>query len=85
MIKFFNKVGDNGVNNWVQGTNHQIAFDRGNVGFVAINNEDWPWTRTFKTSLPNATYCDVITGKKSGSSCTGGKSVARIMLFWVSD
>lgn len=73
MIKFFNKVGSTTLNNWVQGSNQQIAFGRGNAGFVAINNEDGAWTRTFKTTLPNATYCDVITGKKSGSSCTGGK------------
>ncbi|KAF8714608.1 Aamy C, partial [Rhizoctonia solani] len=73
MIKFYNKVDSSNLNNWVQGTNQQIAFGRGNAGFVAINNEDWQWSRTFKTSLPSATYCDVITGKKSGSSCTGGK------------
>ncbi|CAE6454635.1 unnamed protein product [Rhizoctonia solani] len=73
MIKFYNKVGANSLNNWVQGSSQQIAFGRGNAGFVAINNEDWQWTRTFKTSLPNATYCDVITGGKSGNSCTGGK------------
>ncbi|KAF8754733.1 alpha-amylase [Rhizoctonia solani] len=73
MIKFYNKVDGTNLNDWVQGTNQQIAFGRGNAGFVAINNEDWQWSRTFKTSLPSATYCDVITGKKSGSSCTGGK------------
>ncbi|ELU36796.1 glycoside hydrolase family 13 protein [Rhizoctonia solani AG-1 IA] len=80
MIKFYNKVDGTNLNDWVQGTNQQIAFGRGNAGFVAINNEDWQWSRTFKTSLPSATYCDVITGKKSGSSCTGGKSVSRIAL-----
>ncbi|CAE6515532.1 unnamed protein product [Rhizoctonia solani] len=73
MIKFYNQVGTNGLNNWVQGSNQQIAFGRGNAGFVVINNEDGAWTRTFQTSLPSATYCDVITGAKSGSSCTGGK------------
>ncbi|CUA73315.1 alpha-amylase [Rhizoctonia solani] len=73
MIKFYNKVGTNGLNKWVQGSNQQIAFGRGNAGFVVINNEDSAWTRTFQTSLPSATYCDVITGAKSGNSCTGGK------------
>ncbi|CAE6468326.1 unnamed protein product [Rhizoctonia solani] len=73
MIKFYNKVGTNGLNNWVQGSNQQIAFGRGNAGFVVINNEDSEWTRTFQTSLPSATYCNVITGTKSGNSCTGGK------------
>ncbi|KAH7338305.1 glycoside hydrolase superfamily [Rhizoctonia solani] len=73
MIKFHNKVSTNGLNNWVQGSNQQIAFGRGNAGFVVINNENWAWTRTFQTTLPSATYCDVITGGKSGNSCTGGK------------
>jgi len=73
MIKFYNKVGSGALNNWVQGSNQQIAFARGNAGFVAINNEDGPWTRTFKASLPNATYCNVINGKKSGITCTSDK------------
>ncbi|KAG9085999.1 hypothetical protein FRC07_013230, partial [Ceratobasidium sp. 392] len=73
MVKFYNKAGTQGINNWVQGSNQQIAFGRGTSGFVAINNSDGAWTKTFRTSLTSATYCDVITGKKSGSSCTGGK------------
>ncbi|KAG9084876.1 hypothetical protein FRC06_003852 [Ceratobasidium sp. 370] len=73
MIKFYNKVGTQGVNNWVQGSKDQIAFGRGTSGFVVINNADSPWTKTFKTVLTSATYCDILTGKKSGSSCTGGK------------
>ncbi|KAG8780945.1 hypothetical protein FRC12_022401 [Ceratobasidium sp. 428] len=75
MVKFYNKVGTQALNNWVQGSNQQIAFGRGNAGFVVINNADGAWTRTFKTSLPNATYCDVVSGAKSGSSCKGGKVV----------
>ncbi|KAJ1305175.1 hypothetical protein OPQ81_000206 [Rhizoctonia solani] len=78
MIGFYNKAGAAGLTNWVQGSNQQIAFDRDRTGFVAINNEDGQWTRTFRTSLPDATYCDVITGRKSGNSCTGGRvTIAR--------
>ncbi|KAG9085878.1 hypothetical protein FS749_004045, partial [Ceratobasidium sp. UAMH 11750] len=73
MVKFYNKVSGKDMNNWVQGSNNQIAFGRGTSGFVVINNADSAWKKTFKTSLTSATYCDVITGKKSGSSCTGGK------------
>lgn len=73
MVKFYNKVGSGALNNWVQGSNQQIAFGRGTAGFVAINNEDGAWTRTFKSSLPNATYCNVVTGGKSGSTCTSDK------------
>ncbi|CAE6464471.1 hypothetical protein ACGC1H_006059 [Rhizoctonia solani] len=74
MIGFFNQVGSAGLTNWDQGSNQQIAFGRGDAGFVAINNEDWEWTRTFQTSLPSGTYCDVASGKKEGSGCTGGKT-----------
>ncbi|KAG9091378.1 hypothetical protein FS749_016590, partial [Ceratobasidium sp. UAMH 11750] len=73
MVKFYNKVAGKDINNWVQGSNNQIAFGRGTSGFVVINNADSAWKKTFKTSLTSATYCDVLTGKKSGSSCTGGK------------
>ncbi|CAE7229032.1 unnamed protein product [Rhizoctonia solani] len=74
LIGFYNQVGSAGLTNWEQGSNQQIAFGRGNAGFVGINNEDWEWTRTFQTSLPSGTYCDVASGKKEGNSCTGGKT-----------
>ncbi|KDN46915.1 hypothetical protein RSAG8_03992, partial [Rhizoctonia solani AG-8 WAC10335] len=74
MIGFYNQVGSAGLTNWVQGSNQQIAFGRGDAGFVAINNEDWEWTRTLQTPLPSGTYCDVASGKKEGSGCTGGKT-----------
>jgi hypothetical protein len=73
MIGFYNQVGTAGLGNWVQGSNQQIAFGRGSSGFVAINNEDWQWTQTFQTSLPSGTYCDVVSGRKNGGECTGGK------------
>ncbi|KAG8949094.1 hypothetical protein FRC04_009040 [Tulasnella sp. 424] len=71
MVNFYNKVGSNPLKNWKQGDNNQIAFGRGNVGYVIINNSDNKWKTTFTTGLPDGKYCDVITGKKSGSSCTG--------------
>ena len=41
-------------------------------GFVAINNSDNDWQGTFKTSLGDGRYCDVITGSPSSGSCSGG-------------
>lgn len=41
------------------------------VGFVIINNTDGEWDNTFTTGLADGTYCDVISGAVSGSSCTG--------------
>ncbi|HEY9889783.1 MAG TPA: alpha amylase C-terminal domain-containing protein, partial [Candidatus Obscuribacterales bacterium] len=36
------------------------AFGRGDRGFVVINRETSPLTRTFQTQLPAGRYCDVL-------------------------
>ncbi|EJF63956.1 glycoside hydrolase [Dichomitus squalens LYAD-421 SS1] len=71
MVGFRNNVGDAEVTNWVSPQSEQIAFGRGALGFVAINNADSDWSATFSTSLPSGSYCDVISGSSSGSTCTG--------------
>lgn len=71
MVGFRNTVGSNAMSDWVSPQSSQIAFGRGSAGFVAINNADSSWSTTFSTSLSDGTYCDVISGSKSGSSCTG--------------
>ncbi|KAH8099619.1 glycoside hydrolase superfamily [Cristinia sonorae] len=70
MVQFRNTVGSSGLNNWVSPQSQQIAFGRGSAGFVAINNADSEWSATFQTSLPDGTYCDVVSG---GTSCSGTK------------
>jgi alpha-amylase len=61
---------------WTNGGD-QLAFGRSNRGYVVINAEGSPLTRTFKTGLAAGTYCDVITGKLAfnKASCTGGSIV----------
>ena len=71
MVGFRNTVGSDALNNWQTGLNQQIAFGRGSSGFVAINNEDGAWPRTFMTSLPDGNYCDVYAGPMSSSGCAG--------------
>ncbi|PPR00074.1 hypothetical protein CVT24_008976 [Panaeolus cyanescens] len=71
MVGFRNTVGSGSLVNWVSPAANRIAFGRGSAGYVAINNADSAWSATFRTSLPDGTYCDVISGKSSGSSCTG--------------
>ncbi|KAK7691582.1 hypothetical protein QCA50_004981 [Cerrena zonata] len=71
MVGFRNNVGSAVLNNWVSPQSQQIAFGRGSLGFVAINNADSAWSTTFTTSLPDGTYCDVISGTSSSGSCTG--------------
>ncbi len=73
MVAFRNAAINQAQQNWIVGNNgNQIAFSRGNVGFVALNNSTSAWTRTFATGLPAGVYCNVINGTKNaaGTGCT---------------
>lgn len=59
------------VTNWWTNGNNQIAFGRGDRGFVVINREGSALNRTFQTNMPAGTYCDVIAGDWNGSTCSG--------------
>ena len=67
MVKFRNIVGDEPVANWWNNTDNQIAFSRGNKGFIAINNDNLNLNKKLKTSLPKGVYCDIISGNLSNS------------------
>ncbi|KAG5285250.1 hypothetical protein AALO_G00001220 [Alosa alosa] len=71
MAIFRNVVNGQPFSNWWDNQSNQIAFGRGNRGFIVINNDDWSLDVTLNTGLPAGTYCDVISGDKSGSRCTG--------------
>ena len=72
MVAFRSATDGQGVSHWVSGNGNQIAFSRGNVGFVAINNASVStWTKTFQTGLPAGKYCNIVHGQLSGSSCSG--------------
>ena len=61
------------ISRWDNG-NHQIAFSRGGVAFMAMNNEEGnDLSMTLQTGMPSGSYCDVISGDitSDGSSCTG--------------
>jgi alpha-amylase len=70
MVRFRNEAGGNGVNNWWDNGNHQIAFSRGGSAFIAITNEG-DLNANLQTGLSGGSYCDIISGNKDGSSCTG--------------
>jgi alpha-amylase len=71
MIGFRRAVAGSDVNHWWDDGANAIAFSRGALGFVAINNESAALSRTIATGLPAGTYCDRISGGKSGSACIG--------------
>jgi alpha-amylase len=74
MVGFHNHTARNFfVTDWWSNDNDQIAFGRGDAGFVIINREDGELNHTFQTSMSPGTYCNVIEGEllEDGSGCTG--------------
>jgi alpha-amylase len=73
MVGFRAATSGQGVDNFTTGTRNQIAFSRGNKGFVAINNDPAAWNTTHATGLPPGTYCNVINGQLNAAKtgCSG--------------
>ncbi|XP_034479782.1 alpha-amylase 1 [Drosophila innubila] len=71
MVGFRNAVGTAQLQNWWDNGSNQISFSRGNRGFVAFNNDNYDMNSSLQTGLPAGSYCDVISGQKNGSSCSG--------------
>lgn len=75
MVGFHNATARNFfVSDWWSNGEQQIAFGRGDAGFVVINREEFPlWGGEFRTSLAPGVYCDVIRGglAADGRACTG--------------
>jgi alpha-amylase len=59
------------VTDWWSNNANQIAFGRGDLGFVAINREATPLRHTFQTQLPQGRYCNVVQGEPlaDGTAC----------------
>jgi len=55
------------VTDWWSNGSNQIAFGRGDRGFVVINREDAALTHTFQTQLPAGDYCEVISAEATGN------------------
>lgn len=71
MIAFRKIVAGTDVNHWWDNGANAIAFSRGAKGFVAINNESAAVTATVATGLAAGTYCDVLSGGRTGTTCAG--------------
>lgn len=59
MVAFRNATRGEPVTNWWDNGGDAIAFGRGSKGYVAVNHESSALSRTYQTSLPAGTYCDV--------------------------
>ncbi|MGW3149088.1 alpha-amylase [Streptomyces sp. NPDC001177] len=82
MVAFRNATRGQAVRDWWDNGYQAIAFGRGNKGYVAINHEASALTRTYQTSLPAGTYCNVqnnttVTVNSSGQfTATLGSNTA---------
>ncbi|KAF8192025.1 glycoside hydrolase superfamily [Mycena galopus ATCC 62051] len=74
MVLYHNAVGSAALTNVFVGTEQQVAFGRGSIGFLVINNEGSTWTETFTTSLPAGTYCDIIHDTDTAPNTCSGPS-----------
>jgi alpha-amylase len=72
MVAFHNSVEGTPVVEWYDNGKNHIAFGRGNMGYLTINNEEVAINgRSYHSNLPPGTYCDVIHGDYAGGVCTG--------------
>lgn len=72
MVAFKNTVDTAPQANWWDNGDNQIAFSRGNRGFIAFNGQYRVDLNAYlQTGLPAGTYCDLASGSKVGSVCTG--------------
>ncbi|RKT04378.1 alpha-amylase [Streptomyces sp. 3211.6] len=77
MVGLRNTARGQGVTDWWDDGANQIAFGRGTKAYVALNHEGSPLTRTFQTSLPAGSYCDVQSGR-AVSVDSGGRFTATL-------
>lgn len=78
MVGFHNAVAGTAVTNWWDNGNNAIAFGRGSKGYVVINHESSALTRTFTSTLPAGTYCDVQHPGTTYAVGSGGTFTATV-------
>ncbi|HEY5821935.1 MAG TPA: alpha-amylase family protein [Propionibacteriaceae bacterium] len=71
MVGWHNYVGAAKRTNFYTDEFNVIAFSKGTKGWAAFNNGPSAKEIRVQTGLPKGTYCDIISGKRVGSSCTG--------------
>ena len=75
MVSFHNYVRDAPQQHFWTDDANVIAFSRGRRGWAAFNNGTTDQTITVQTGLRRGTYCDLVSGRRSGFSCTGAAVV----------
>ena len=77
LVAFRNATAGQPMTNLHTSTPGALAFGRGAVGFVALNNGTSPWQASLLTGLPAGTYCNIVLGSLSpdGTACHGASVV----------
>jgi alpha-amylase len=77
MVAFRNATAGQAMTKVQTARPNTLAFARGNVGFVALNNDASPWQATLDTGLAAGTYCNIVHGLRSssGTSCASDSVV----------
>nr|AKN63428.1 alpha amylase [Cosmopolites sordidus] len=70
MVAFRDAVTGTDLTNWWDNGDNQIAFSRGDKGFYAATASG-DINASIPTSLPDGTYCDIISGSYEDGQCTG--------------
>ncbi|XP_054287834.1 alpha-amylase-like [Macrosteles quadrilineatus] len=70
-VEFHNVVQGTPVTDWWSNGVNQIAFCRGNKGFVAFNLDSVELNKNLQTRLPEGEYCDIISGEVTTTGCSG--------------
>ncbi|GAA2611670.1 alpha-amylase [Paractinoplanes durhamensis] len=71
MVAFHNAATGTSVTNWWSNGGAQAAFGRGSAAYAVFNRDGSSLNRTFQTSLPAGTYCDVANGDYNNGTCSG--------------
>lgn len=77
MVKFRAITNGTIVENWWDNGSNQIAFSRGDRGFMAFNNDNSDMIVRVKTKLKAGHYCDIISGDRLDRTCTGNVVVIK--------
>jgi alpha-amylase len=78
MVQFHNQVADAPLANWWSDGKNQIAFGRGDSGFVVINRDETALTQTFQTGLSPGFYCNVMSEECTSEVQVNRQGKARI-------
>ncbi|ABC30861.1 Glycosidase [Hahella chejuensis KCTC 2396] len=72
MAKFRQATAANAyISNVSRDGDNRLAFGRGGLGFVALNNDTGAWSASLDTGLPAGEYCDILHGDYVKGVCTG--------------